>query len=287
MALTGAKKPSTMLSKRNVHNVGKIMAPLMTQIPMIPITNTELIVYFFNSISRPMCALRLYVQNVGPSSITNTLNEHREVDPPYLRNTCSVKCVSAIREGSRRFGADWEATYRPQFEIANNNGDIEKATDLIRIPNKDSDDAVDLDVLDLLNGLKQHPQEGQGAGLFTRCIQYCEEHKLSYPLSQVHILAAALQEGRSPPPPTDDESDEEMEPIDTSLMNGLLRAEDADRASRETSPDSDGDTVVDDTLYGDLNVLAARAGRTRPMGKENGHPEDEVPDDMIEMDFSS
>lgn len=163
---------------------------------MIPLTDTELIVYFFNSLSRPIVSLRLYARNWSPSSISQALNDHRMIEPPYLRNTCSVKCTTAIKNGKKKFGEEWDDLHRGLFGKALD----DKATDLIRLAGDELDNAMDYPVLSLCVNLKKHP-EGEDAGVFTKCVKYCQEHNAMYTLSNVAQLAMDLEMGRTPTHP--------------------------------------------------------------------------------------
>jgi hypothetical protein len=267
-----------MLAKRSVHNLSKTMAPATTQMPQMPLTNVELIVYFFNSISRPVVALRLYAQNEGPASITAILNEHRNTKPPYLRNTCSVKCVTAIRRGKELYGPQWELQYRAMFvdamEMQDKESGLLKATELIRIPEEESEDATDIDVLELLRGLSKHPQENDGRGWFTSCVEYCEENRLHWPLSEIHVLAAELHAGRRPQAygaQLDDDFDMTLNDVCSKIKSEVPSPQEVVATIESDSvielSDTDADTVVDIDLH---------AGYS-PGGKENGEP-DEVED---------
>lgn len=169
------------------------MPPQNVQLPMIPLTDTEVIVYFFNSLSKPVVSLRLYARGWGPASIVQCLNDHREVDPPYLRNTCSVKCTTAIKLGRKLYGDEWEEEHRAVFGDAEN----PKATDLIRA---DENATVDYSIRALGVNLKKHPT-GQEAGIFTECVKYCIENNASYAMSNVFQLAIDLQDGNVPQHP--------------------------------------------------------------------------------------
>jgi hypothetical protein len=167
------------------------------QFPPVPITDTELIVYFFNALSRPIVALRLYARGWGPAAISDVLNAHRSIEPPYLRNTCSVKCTTAIKKGKELYGENWEALYRTMFANASV-GDI-KATEMIRLGSDELDrSAEDYDIRSLSSGLKKHPELGQDGGIFTRCVQYCQANNAPYTLSNVWELAKALDAGYEP-----------------------------------------------------------------------------------------
>jgi hypothetical protein len=274
-----------MLAKRSVHNLSKTMAPATTQLPQMPLTNVEVIAYFFNSLSRPMVALRLYAQNEGPASITGILNQHRNTKPPYLRNTCSVKCVTAIRRGKELYGPEWEGKYRALFEDAMEMEDkdtgLMKATELIRIPDEESEDATDIDVLELLNGLSQHPKENEGRGSFTACVEYCEANRLHWPLSEIHVLAAELHAGRRPQAyggNSDDGMEVGTEPND---VRSRIKRDTSDLSEMVADmgsdfivgmSDTDADTIIDNGLYTDYN----------PGGKENGEPDELHNHDSVE-----
>ena len=277
--MTRVRKPTTMLAKRSVHNLSKTMAPATTQLPQMPLTNVEVIAYFFNSLSRPMVALRLYAQNEGPASITSILNEHRNTKPPYLRNTCSVKCVTAIRRGKELYGPQWESEYRELFENAMKMDDKEagllRATELIRIPEDESEGATDIDVLELLNGLSQHPKENEGRGWFTVCVAYCEENHLHWPLSEIHVLAAELHAGRRPQDYRG-KPDDSME-FDTEPNNFRPRVKEEAYEIQEVIADMEGNSAMDmsDTNADTVVDNGLHAGYS-PSGKGNSEP------DMVE-----
>lgn len=169
------------------------MAPVHVKIPYVPLTDTEIIVYFFQSLSRPIVALRLYSRGWGPASICEILNTHRLIIPEYLRNTCSVKCTTAIKKGNKLYESGWEANHKAVFGIA----DDMKATDLMR----DDPSAADFLVRDMAENITKHPKLEQDAGVFTRCVQYCVHTGAAYTMSNVHELAEALQLGREPDHP--------------------------------------------------------------------------------------
>jgi hypothetical protein len=196
------KRTATSVNKRKTHNLDKMMPPSNAIIPMLPLTDTEVVVYFFQSISRPIVALRLYARNWGPAHIADALNAHREIEGGYLRNTASVKCLTAIKKGKSIWGEDWDQIQRPILESAN---DL-RCTDLMQLRPDEADKAVDFDIRSLTMGLKKHPQLGVDGGIFTRCVMYCVEHNAPYTLNNVHQLAVALNNGFPPvvpPSPTD------------------------------------------------------------------------------------
>ena len=84
----------------------------------MPLTDAELIVYFFQSLTRPIVSLRLYARKWGPAGICDLLNEHRDIEPPYLRNTMSVKCTTALKKGRITYGEEWEDKHRRLFADA-------------------------------------------------------------------------------------------------------------------------------------------------------------------------
>ncbi|KAF3052351.1 hypothetical protein E8E11_010580 [Didymella keratinophila] len=197
------KKTTTSINKRAIHNLNKSMPPHNVQLPMVPLTDTEVVVYFFNSLSRPVVSLRLYARGWGPASIVQCLNNHRDVHPPYLRNTASVKCTTAIKLGEKLYGPTWEAEYRAVFATAED----PKATDLIRADDKVT---VDYEIRALGAALKQHPAEEEG-GIFTECVKYCIEHDAPYALSNIHQLAIDLQNGDVPQHPASPDRDAQSE----------------------------------------------------------------------------
>ena len=221
------KKTATSINKRDIHNLNKSSPPTNVQLPMVPLTDTEVIVYFFNSLSKPVVSLRLYARGWGPASIVQCLNDHREVEPPYLRNTCSVKCTTAIKNGRKQFGDDWEAEYRAVFAEA----DDCKATDLIRA---DEDETVDYYVRALCANLKQHPT-GHDAGIFTACVKYCAEHNAPYTMSNVYQLAIDLQDGNIPLHPASPASSDVAPPPQT-----LIRAQGDDTEDGYTDEEGPG-----------------------------------------------
>jgi hypothetical protein len=167
------------------------MPPPLIQVPQVPLTDTEIIVYMFQSLARPPVALRLYSRQWGPAMIVDVLNAHRDIEGGYLRNTCSVKCITAINRGKEKYGRDWAE----QFRTAVANADDLVATDLIRYHADEMDNVLDYDIRALGNGLKKHPAVGVDGGIFTRCVKYCIKYNAEYTLNNVHDLAWALQTG--------------------------------------------------------------------------------------------
>lgn len=157
-------------------------------IPCVPLTDTEIIVFFYQCVARPVVAMRLYSRAWGPAHITEVLNNHRDVN--YLRNTCSVKCVTAINKGKTAYGPEWAVEMAAAFKEA----DDARATDLIQLTGAevDSDKLVDADIRSLAVGVKKFPELGKDGGLFTRCVRWCVEHDVAYTLSTVDKLAEQL-----------------------------------------------------------------------------------------------
>ena len=195
-------------------------------IPLLPLTDVEIVVYFFNTISRPPVALRLYSRQWGPANISDILNEYREIEPPYLRNTCSVKCTTALKNGRKTYGTQWEEDLKAVFSVV----DDFKATDLIR--NTANDLATDYELRSLCLKLKKHPSD-KAAGIFTRCVKYCQETQATYTLSNAHELAAALTDG------TISDSPMPSSPGDTELGSMRKRKRDIDD---DGSNDDDADS---------------------------------------------
>ncbi len=182
------RRGSTGVNKRMAHNLDKFMAPAHVRIPLVPLTDTEVLVFFFQSLARPIVALRMYARNWGPASIIDALSEHRIIQPPYLRNTCSVKCITAIRKGAEQFGEEWEAAHRIVFKDA----DDFKATDLIRQNDVESERTIDVDIRELCINLKKYPENNITGGIFTRCVKHCMETNESWTTETVVKLAERL-----------------------------------------------------------------------------------------------
>ncbi|RYN51897.1 hypothetical protein AA0117_g8471 [Alternaria alternata] len=188
------KRGVTSVNKRKNHSLKESMPPSRAMVPNVPLTDTEVIVYFFQSLARPQVALRLYSRHWGPAGIVEILNTHRDIQGGYLRNTCSVKCITAINRGKDKYGDDWEESFRSRIEEAD---DI-TATDMMQHKNDELEGVVDYDIRDMGKGLLKHPKEGEDGGIFTRCVKYCIEHDAGYTLANVHLLALALQGGIDP-----------------------------------------------------------------------------------------
>jgi hypothetical protein len=188
------KRTATSVNKRKMHNLDKIMPPANCIIPILPLTDSEVVVYFFQSLSRPMVALRLYARNWAPAHIADTLNAYREIEGGYLRNTASVKCLTALRKGRTIYGEDWDQLSRPLFESAN---DL-RCTDLMQLTPAEQATAVDWDIRSLAMDLKKWPTVNVDGGIFTRCVQYCVENNAAYTLKNVHELAVAFHNHREP-----------------------------------------------------------------------------------------
>jgi predicted small lipoprotein YifL len=175
-----------------------MVPPAHAQVPFLPLTDTEIIVYFFNSLCRPIVSLRLYARGWGPAAISDCINSHRNIVPAYLRNTCSVKCTTAIKKGIDRYGEGWDIVNRAIFQSPDMTDD--KATDLMKMRDDEFPHISDFDLRDLCDGLQKHPDEEDG-GIFTRCVKYCQENNSPYFLSNVWELAQDLVAGRLPKGP--------------------------------------------------------------------------------------
>lgn len=185
------------MNKRKNHSLDKMLPPAYVLIPHLPLTDTEVIVYFFQSLSRPSVALRLYAREWGPRNIVDALHSHRLIEPPYLRNTCSVKCTTAIKMGKRKYGDDWEETCKLKMKGASD----ECATDFMRLSPEERELAYDYDVRSLCVGLTKHPEEGVDGGIFTRCVKYCQQFNAAYTIHNLWQLADDLEAGRTPTHP--------------------------------------------------------------------------------------
>ena len=182
-----------MLYKKDKHDLKGKLPPANTKLPLVPLTDVELIVFFYNSTIRPIVAVRLYARG-GPNWIAQMINEHRVVKPEgYKRNTCSVHCNKAVKTFIRQHGEDWKIKVSEYFETAND----EHATDTIRHRADELAETCDFPVLGLFKDLIKYPGDHQ-SGIFTTCIRWCRENKVDAMVSQVHLIAAALMKGEDP-----------------------------------------------------------------------------------------
>lgn len=192
---TGDQRTMNSVLRRRLNNLAGVMPPSTAFIPDIPLTDTELIVFFFQSLSRPEVSLRLYARKWGPQTITAALNKHRNIEGGYLRNTTSVKCTSAIKKGRDRHGEDWYEEKKAVFAGASD----WLATALIRQTGEEAEKATDYELSSLDRQLTQYPLEGVDGGIFTRCVKWCCERKgmpnSRYTLKNVHELVIALRWG--------------------------------------------------------------------------------------------
>lgn len=182
-----------MISKRGYHNLDKMVPPPYAQIPLVPLTDTEIIVFFFNALARPMVSLRLYARGWGPASICDVINSHRIIEPEYLRNTVSVKCTTAIKLGRRKYGDKWEDTNRALFTDLTD----DRATDNIRLLPDERLLETDYDVRALCTGLRKYPNENDG-GIFTDSVKWCKDNNAAYKLSNIWEVASELHAGATP-----------------------------------------------------------------------------------------
>jgi len=179
----------TSLNKRYAQKLAETMVSPYAIIPSVPLTDTEVVVFFYQSVARPIVAMRLYARAWGPAHITEVLNDHRNVT--YLRNTCSVKCITSINKGKKIFGPEWAVKMQEIFKEA----DDMKATDLIRFSDDENNSPkiVNADVRELAVGVKKMPELGKDGGIFTRCVEWCMQNDVAYTLSSVVNLAKDLQ----------------------------------------------------------------------------------------------
>ncbi|KAF2744407.1 hypothetical protein M011DRAFT_172580 [Sporormia fimetaria CBS 119925] len=240
-------------TKRKVHTLNTILPHAMTVIPKVPLTEKEISVFFFNSLSRPVVANRLYARGWGPAKITDALNLHLGLDPPYLRNTCSVKCTTAFRRGKEKYGDDYEAQIRQTFRKAT----LAEATRLIEIQEDEGYQPCDIDILDLSKNIKRYPTLQDKAddcelqySIFTRCVMYCQRTGTSCLLSEVHKLARKL-EGPSTPEISPSDSDfsgigAQFTPSEKDFADNLLSissGSEMDVASQQAR-ESDSQTLI-------------------------------------------
>ncbi|KAF1954444.1 hypothetical protein CC80DRAFT_506456 [Byssothecium circinans] len=198
--MSNRPKSKTSFNKKPTNDLSQKMPPAMVQMPLVPLTDKEILVFFFNSVSRPIVATRIYGRQWGPAKISAVVNEHRTILPyGYSRNTCSVKFTTAIKLGRKQHGEgfeEWEENTRAFFY---NVTDDAVATDAIRLAEEEMDQEEDFNVLELVHDLKKYPVEEDGEqGLFTKCVQYCVENEVDIKLSQIHLLAIAIWNGYHP-----------------------------------------------------------------------------------------
>lgn len=183
----------TVLYKKEKHDLTGKLPPANVKLPLVPLTDVELIVFFYNSTSRPIVSVRLYARG-GPNVIAQIINDHRIVRPDgYKRNTCSVHCNKAVKTFIGTCGEDSKKQMSDFFETA---GD-EEATDAIRHQKDEMNKTCDYAVLHLFQDLIKLPAAGYG-GIFTECIRWCRDNQVDARLSQVHLIAEALIEGTDP-----------------------------------------------------------------------------------------
>ncbi|KAH7072006.1 hypothetical protein BKA63DRAFT_554884 [Paraphoma chrysanthemicola] len=190
---SGVRKTNTCINKRGIHNLNEMVPPVYAQFPLVPITDSEIVIFFFNSLARPIVSLRLYARGWGPAAICDMLNAHRVIEPEYLRNTVSVKCTTAIKLGRRRYGDDWEEYHRGEFKDMKD----DRATDRVHLSEDELPYAQDFDIRALCNGLRKFPGENDG-GIFTDCVKWCQANNSAHTLSNVWELAVELDAGNTP-----------------------------------------------------------------------------------------
>ncbi|KAF2004719.1 hypothetical protein P154DRAFT_571925 [Amniculicola lignicola CBS 123094] len=185
-ARTGKQVPE-WVGKRPSCDMSKLFPHVRLVIPPVPLTDGEIIIYFFNSIARSIVALRLYSRGWTPSRITDLLNKHRRAEYPYLKNTCSIKCTGALKNGKNIYGEEWMVKNRAVFSTAD---DI-KATDMLRTGDQ-KPLTENCDVSDMLKGLDMHA-EGDNEGIFTLCVKYCVEKNIKCRISELDRIANELK----------------------------------------------------------------------------------------------
>jgi hypothetical protein len=183
----------TVLYKKDKHDLTSKLPPANLKLPLVPLTDVEIIVFFYNSSSRPVVSVRLYARG-GPNVIAQIINEHRVVKPDgYKRNTCSVHCNKAVKTFIRANGEERKKQMSDFFETAS---DVE-ATDAIRNEETELPTTCDFPMLGLLNDLIKFPSGGQ-AGIFTDCVRWCKDNQVDVKVSQAHLIAHALMHGTDP-----------------------------------------------------------------------------------------
>jgi hypothetical protein len=182
-----------VLYKKDKHDLTSKLPPANLKLPLVPLTDVEIIVFFYNSSSRPVVSVRLYARG-GPNVIAQIINEHRVVKPDgYKRNTCSVHCNKAVKTFIRTNGEERKKQMSDFFEAA---GDVE-ATNAIRHEENELPTTCDFPMLGLLNDLIKLPSGGQ-AGIFTDCVRWCQDNQVDAKVSQAHLIAHALVHGTDP-----------------------------------------------------------------------------------------
>lgn len=183
----------TALYKKDKHDLTGKLPPANLRLPEVPLSDVEIIVFFYNSSSRPVVAVRLYARG-GPYVIAQIINEHRVVKPEgYKRNTCSVHCNKGVKTFIRVNGEDRKKQMSAFFEAA---GDLE-ATNAIRHAENELENTCDFPMLGLFKDLIKLPS-GPQAGIFTECVKWCQENQANAMISQAHLIAEALTAGTDP-----------------------------------------------------------------------------------------
>lgn len=183
----------TVLYKKDKHDLTAKLPAANLKLPLVPLTDVEIIVFFYNSSSRPIVAVRLYARG-GPNVIAQIINEHRVVNPDgYKRNTCSVHCNKAVKTFIRMNGEDRKKQMSAFFEAA---GDLE-ATNAIRHEECELNTTCDFPMLGLFRDLIKLPS-GRQAGVFTECARWCQDNQVDAQVSQAHLIAEALENGTDP-----------------------------------------------------------------------------------------
>ncbi|KAJ4288938.1 hypothetical protein N0V90_011279 [Kalmusia sp. IMI 367209] len=212
--------PGTRKKKAGKHDLNGKLPPANVKFPDVPLTDTELIVFFFNSVKRPIVALRLQ-SRYGPSLIAAAINEyeppiipfyitdlprHRHINPhPYERNTACIRVNGMVEKGCAAYGNQWRIDFDRFFsgvdKVDPSNSrlpaDDAAATDAIRHSEDELGDTCDYPVLDLFTDMKHLPL-GAGAGIFTRSVQWVRNNGVNIQVSQIHHIARALQNDRDP-----------------------------------------------------------------------------------------
>ncbi|PVH92239.1 hypothetical protein DM02DRAFT_701043 [Periconia macrospinosa] len=189
-----ARGAPTMMTRSPAHDLSSQLPPPNVFIPIMPLTDEEVIVFFYNSTIYPIVAMRLYGREWGPAKITEVINSHREVKPNgYIRNTCSVKITTALKRGMRMYGEEWKDRVGLYFRSI----DDCEATDAMNLLRDKTHVRVDYPVLNMTKSLKNFP-EGEAAGIFTKSLQWCAENNVNMLLSELHLVAIALDRGFDP-----------------------------------------------------------------------------------------
>lgn len=259
----------TALYTKEKHDLKGKLPPANVKLPLVSLTDHELIVFFYNSTARPIVAVRLYARG-GPGWISGIINEHRVVKPVgYKRNTCSVHCNKAVKAFIKAHGEDWKVKVSTYFETA----DDEHATETIRHRGDELKDSCDYPVLDLFQDLIKYPDDDH-SGVFTTAIRWCRDNNVNALVSQVHLIVEALNKGDDPRDTIDFSPVPLLEDGDTSIASESDLEHDSLKKAKATkklkgkatlspSPSTDTDAEISERSDDDGEISSAPTPLTR------------------------